>query len=91
MTIFIGLVPPFLSTLQWGFAETNEYGTAWVNFPISFAVTPVVLAIHNGLDAVTTYISSDSRNAEQVAIVLRKVSDGSAQNKWGVGWIAIAS
>lgn len=75
---------------QWGLAETNEYGTAWVNFPVSFTVTPIVLAIHNGLDTVGAYISSDNRNTEQVAIVLRKISDNSAQSRWGVGWIAVS-
>lgn len=70
-------------------SETNEHGTAWVTFPISFIYTPVVLAIHNGLDAVAAYISSDERRPTQVAIVLRKIKDDSVDNKWGVGWIAI--
>lgn len=74
---------------QWGLSETNEYGTAWVIFPISFIYTPVVLATHNGLDAVAAYISSNERRPTQVAIVLRKIKDNSASNKWGVGWIAI--
>lgn len=74
---------------QWGLSETNEYGTAWVIFPISFIHTPVVLATHNGLDAVAAYISSDNRSPTQVAIILRKIKDNSAGNKWGLGWIAI--
>ena len=75
---------------QWGLSETNEYGTAWVTFPISFTYTPVVIATHNGLDAVAAYISSNERTPTQVAIVLRKIKDNSASNKWGVGWIAIS-
>ena len=74
---------------QWGLSETNEYGTAWVIFPISFIHIPVVLATHNGLDAVAAYISSDNRSPTQVAIILRKIKDNSAGNKWGLGWIAI--
>lgn len=75
---------------QWGLTETNEYGTAWVSFPISFKIPiPIVVAIHNGLDAVSAYISSDNRNTTQVAIVLRKNADNSGQIGWGVGWIAI--
>nr|DAI42463.1 MAG TPA: tail-collar fiber protein [Caudoviricetes sp.] len=76
--------------VQWGLTETNEYGTAWVSFPISFKIPiPIVVAIHNGLDAVSAYISSDNRNAQQTAIVLRKIVDNSQQSGWGVGWIAI--
>lgn len=75
---------------QWGLTETNEYGTAWVSFPISFKIPiPIVVAIHNGLDAVSAYISSDNRNTTQVAIVLRKNADNSVLSRWGVGWIAI--
>lgn len=75
---------------QWGMTETNKYGTAWVIFPIAFNMTiPIVLAIHNGLDAVSAYISSDNRNAQQTAIVLRKIVDNSQQSGWGVGWVAI--
>lgn len=76
--------------IQWGLTETNEYGTAWVSFPISFKIPiPIVVAIHNGLDAVSAYISSDNRNTTQVAIVLRKNADNSVLSRWGVGWIAI--
>lgn len=76
--------------IQWGLTETNEYGTAWVSFPISFKIPiPIVVAIHNGLDAVSAYISSDNRNTTQVAIVLRKNADNSVLSGWGVGWIAI--
>lgn len=76
--------------VQWGLTETNEYGTAWVIFPIAFNMTiPIVLAIHNGLDAVSAYISSDNRNAQQTVIVLRKIVDNSQQSGWGVGWVAI--
>ena len=75
---------------QWGLTETNEYGTAWVSFPISFKIPiPIVVAIHNGLDVVSAYISSDNRNTTQVAIVLRKNADNSELSGWGVGWIAI--
>ena len=76
--------------IQWGMTETNEYGTAWVIFPIAFNMTiPIVFAIHNGLDAVSAYISSDNRNSQQTAIVLRKIVDNSQQSGWGVGWVAI--
>ena len=89
----IGAVDEFINphcTEQWGLTETNEYGTAWVIFPIAFNMTiPIVLAIHNGLDAVSAYISSDNRNAQQTAIVLRKIVDNSQQSGWGVGWVAI--
>lgn len=74
---------------QWGLSETNEYGTAWVIFPISFIHIPVVLATHNGLDTVAAYIASDNCSPTQVAIILRKIKDNSAGNKWGLGWIAI--
>lgn len=86
-----GLLPSTLPSEheQWGLSETNEYGTAWVIFPISFIHIPVVLATHNGLDAVAAYISSDNRSPTQVAIILRKIKDNSAGNKWGLGWIAI--
>lgn len=83
-SLFGGLI------IQWGLTETNEYGMAWVSFPISFKIPiPIVVAIHNGLDAVSAYISSDNRNTTQVAIVLRKNADNSVQIGWGVGWIAI--
>ncbi|MEE0658657.1 MAG: hypothetical protein UCI88_06100, partial [Megasphaera massiliensis] len=76
--------------IQWGLTETNESGTAWVSFPISFKIRiPIVVAIHNGLDAVSAYISSENRNTTQVAIVLRKNTDHSKLSGWGVGWIAI--
>ena len=79
-----------LATKQWGLTETNEYGTAWVSFPIYFKTPiPIVVAIHNGLDAVSAYISSDNHNNTQVAIVLRKNADNSGQSGWGVSWIAI--
>ena len=74
---------------QWGVGETNEYGTAWVVFPVSFINTPIVVATHNGLDAVVTYVSSSERNANQVAIVLHKMIDNSVSSAWGVSWIAI--
>lgn len=74
---------------QWGLSQTNEYGTAWVIFPISFINTPVVVATHNGLDAVVAYVSSSERNANQVAIVLHKAIDNSVDSAWGVSWIAI--
>ena len=74
---------------QWGVGETNEYGTVWVVFPISFTYTPVVIATHNGLEAVAAYIASDERSPTQVAIVLRKIKDNSAGDKCGVGLIAI--
>ena len=83
-SLFGGLI------IQWGLAETNEYGTAWVSFPISFKIPiPIVVAIHNGLDPVSAYISSDHHNTTQAAIVLRKNADNSEQSGWGVGWIAI--
>lgn len=75
--------------IQWGVGETNEYGTAWVVFPVSFINTPIVVATHNGLDAVVTYVSSSERNANQVAIVLHKMIDNSVSSAWGVSWIAI--
>ena len=84
-----GLSPSAVSR-QWGLTETNESGTAWVSFPISFKIRiPIVVAIHNGLDAVSAYISSENRNTTQVAIVLRKNTDHSKLSGWGVGWIAI--
>lgn len=78
-----------LQSKQWGLSQTNEYGTAWVIFPISFINTPVVVATHNGLDAVVAYVSSSERNANQVAIVLHKAIDNSVDSAWGVSWIAI--
>lgn len=78
-----------LDIKQWGVGETNGYGTVWVVFPISFINTPVVVATHNGLDAVVAYVSSSERNAHQVAIVLHKIIDNSVNSAWGVSWIAI--
>lgn len=83
-----GLSPSAVSR-QWGVGETNEYGTVWAVFPISFINTPVVVATHNGLDAVVAYVSSSERNANQVAIVLHKIIDNSVGSAWGVSWIAI--
>lgn len=85
------LPPSMLSSAieQWGVGETNGYGTVWVVFPISFINTPVVVATHNGLDAVVAYVSSSERNAHQVAIVLHKIIDNSVNSAWGVSWIAI--
>ena len=36
MTIFIGLVPPFLSTLQWGRYSTSTAGYDDINYPVAF-------------------------------------------------------
>ena len=43
MTIFIGLVPPFLSTLQWGLLDNDT--TRKFNFPVSVTPTKTVVSI----------------------------------------------
>lgn len=75
---------------QWGLATTDQYGTAWVSYPITFKICiPIILAIHNGLNAVNAYISSDYHDNKQAAIVLKQLSDSSGKSGWGVSWIAI--
>ena len=42
MTIFIGLVPPFLSTLQWGKLEGIPKGS-WTAYPIHMSNTYAIV------------------------------------------------
>ena len=53
MTIFIGLVPPFLSTLQWGTIVLNNSGDGRIfngtfTFPINASMCYQAIAIQQG-------------------------------------------
>ena len=54
MTIFIGLVPPFLSTLQWGTGSCNTI----ITLPLALSAFKVVFAMHQGTVANTVIISA---------------------------------
>ena len=48
MTIFIVLVPPFLSTLQWGMFNLNSQASVQVSLPISLTESSAICLAGDG-------------------------------------------
>ena len=79
----------FLSE-QWGISLTDEYGNAWVIFPISFSWDePIVIPVHYGVNAVWCFVESTQLKKDTAEIVIKN-NDGSAKKDQGCAWIAIA-
>lgn len=76
--------------IQWGISLTDEYGNAWVIFPISFSWDePIVIPVHYGVDTVWCFVESTQLKKDSAEIVLKN-NDGSAKKNQGCAWIAIA-
>ena len=75
---------------QWGISLTDEYGNAWVIFPISFSWDePIVIPVHYGVDTVWCFVESTQLKKDSAEIVLKN-NDGSTKKNQGCAWIAIA-
>ena len=78
------------SNRQWGISLTDEYGNAWVIFPISFSWDePIVIPVHYGVDTVWCFVESTQLKKDSAEIVLKN-NDGSTKKNQGCAWIAIA-
>ena len=78
------------SSRQWGLSLTDEYGHAWVIFPISFSWNqPIVIPVHYGVDTVWCFVESTQLKKDSAEIVLKN-NDGSTKKNQGCAWIAIA-
>lgn len=83
-SLFGGLI------IQWGISLTDEYGNAWVIFPISFSWDqPIVIPVHYGVDTVWCFVESTQLKKYSAEIVLKN-NDGSTKKNQGCAWIAIA-
>ena len=63
MTIFIGLVPPFLSTLQWGNGTIPTALSAAINLPVSVTTIYSALAIDGGTGAYSLGVTINGATA----------------------------
>ena len=79
-----------LESKQWGISLTDEYGNAWVIFPISFSWdAPIVIPVHYGVNTVWCFVESTQLKKDTAEIVIKN-NDGSAKKDQGCAWIAIA-
>ena len=75
MTIFIGLVPPFLSTLQWG----NTGGSGLVStFPVAFSQLLIAVSVHRGVEIRISTIDIQNTNNTKITIL----SDSASGHNW---------
>lgn len=87
-----GLLPSTLPSEheQWGISLTDEYGHAWVIFPISFSwAQPIVIPVHYGVNTVWYFVESTQLKKDTAEIVIKN-NDGSTKKNQGCAWIAIA-
>lgn len=76
--------------IQWGISLTDEYGHAWVIFPISFSWDqPIVIPVHYGVNTVWCFVESTQLKKDTAEIVIKN-NDGSTKKNQGCAWIAIA-
>lgn len=75
--------------IQWGLLETDQYGNAWITFPVSFnLMQPTVIAMHYGTNQVVCFNQSASLNKTSAEISMRML-DGTVDKGWGCAWVAI--
>lgn len=67
MTIFIGLVPPFLSTLQWGTGMMTSNNSITLSLPIEADIlTAIPFDISNTASVYPVAWDSTTRNAVRI-------------------------
>lgn len=88
MTIFIGLVPPFLSTLQWGIKES---GKTEALYPIAFT-SLVFTVLATNTDKQGAYADNAfgySMDLTKCYVACKGSSTGEINTNFGVTYLAI--
>ena len=89
-TVMFGQTGLLFANRQWGISLTDEYGHAWVIFPISFSWDqPIVIPVHYGVNTVWCFVESTQLKKDTAEIVIKN-NDGSTKKNQGCAWIAIA-
>lgn len=80
MTIFIGLVPPFLSTLQWGLGQVSNNVGITISLPISHANSDykILVTHYNGVTPDSVVSLSVGQRKESDFYVSNKTNDNPA-------------